>query len=268
MSGARALLIDLDGTLYHGDRMIPDADKLILELRARELPYLFVTNNSTAAPEAVADRLNAMGIPAAASDVCTSAQASADYIAGRYAGARVLVIGETGLLLAVESAGLTVTDKRPDVILQGLDRSFGYERAAQAVDAIRGGAAYIMTNPDLLLPTNGGFMPGAGSIGAMLQAASGFQPVVVGKPSSILMDYAMKRLGVGSGQSLVIGDNLATDIAAGARAGCETALVLTGLTNADNYEQLRAAAGVTPDRIHDDLASLLSYIREAFGQST
>jgi 4-nitrophenyl phosphatase len=260
----RALLIDLDGTLYHGDRMIDGADTLILWLREANIPYLFVTNNSTAAPETVAARLNAMGIPADAGDVCTSAQAAADYAAAQHPGARVLVIGEAGLRLAIEGQGLVLTDNHPEVVVQGLDRSFSYERAVLAVEAIRGGAAFIQTNPDLLLPTADGFRPGAGSVGAMLQAASGVEPTVVGKPSSILMNYAMTRLGISPEDAVVVGDNLATDIAAGVTAGCETALVLTGLTNADNYERLRGAAGVEPDRIFPDLSALLSYIRDTF----
>ncbi len=264
MKRTRALLIDLDGTLYHGDRMIDGADTLILQLREAGIPYLFVTNNSTAAPETVAARLNAMGIPAEAEQVCTSAQAAADYAAAQHPGARAMVIGEAGLRQAIADSGLVLSDEQPQVVVQGLDRSFSYDTAVKAVEAIRSGAAFIQTNPDLLLPTADGFRPGAGSVGAMLQAASGVAPVVVGKPSSILMDYALRRLGISADQAFVVGDNLATDIAAGVRAGCATALVLTGLTNADNYERLRGAAGVTPDRIFSDLSELLAYMRDTY----
>ncbi|WP_313999228.1 TIGR01457 family HAD-type hydrolase [uncultured Paenibacillus sp.] len=265
MTEPKGLLIDLDGTLYHGDRMIDGADRLIALLRRLGRPYLFVTNNSSATPEAVAARLEGMGIPAEPGEVCTSAQAAAAYIAGSKPDARVFVIGEAGLLEAVRGAGLREVEEHADFVLQGIDRQFTYARAARAVSQILEGARFVMTNPDLLLPSDHGLIPGAGSIGAMLRAASGAEPTVIGKPSAILMDFALKRLGRSASETLVVGDNLATDIAAGACAGCETVLVLTGLTNDANYETLRLAAGVTPDRTHRDLHALMAELSGAGG---
>ncbi|RJX37739.1 TIGR01457 family HAD-type hydrolase [Paenibacillus pinisoli] len=253
----RGLLIDLDGTLYHGSQRIDGADRLIHFINDNHLPYQYVTNNSSATPEEVARRLTAMGIPADATDVCTSAQAAASYIAEQSAGASVFVIGESGLREALQEAGCRMTeDEQPDYVVQGIDRSMSYERMAKAVGYIRAGAAFVMTNPDLLLPTADGLMPGAGSIGAMLQAASGVKPVVIGKPSSILMNYSLKRLGATPENTWVVGDNMATDIAAGIAAGCASVLVLTGLTNADNYEHYATAAGCKPDRICKTLDDL------------
>ncbi|EXX89856.1 HAD family hydrolase [Paenibacillus darwinianus] len=265
MTHPKGLLIDLDGTLYHGDRMIDGADRLIALLRRLGRPYRFVTNNSSATPEAVAARLKRMGIPAVPEDVCTSAQAAAAYIAESKPDAQVFVIGEEGLLKAVSDAGLLRVEEQADFVLQGIDRQFTYLKAAQAVRLIQEGARFIMTNPDLLLPSDAGLIPGAGSIGAMLRAASGAEPVVIGKPSAVLMDFALKRLGRRASETIVVGDNLATDIAAGASAGCETALVLTGLTNNANYEALRAAAGVSPDRTHRDLHGLMAELSGAGG---
>lgn len=252
----RGLLIDLDGTVYHGGTRIDGADRLIGMLRERGLPYLYVTNNSSAAPDAVADRLTGMGIPARPEEVVTSAQASAAYIAERTPGARVLFVGETGLLTAGREAGLQAVETDADYVLQGIDRAITYDKMAAAVDAILGGARYILTNPDLLLPADGGLKPGAGALGAALAAASGVEPIVIGKPSAILMDYALDRLGVSAASTWVIGDNLATDIAAGRAAGCGTVLVLTGLTTADNYERYAAAAAVAPDAVSPDLHDL------------
>ncbi|CAM4206814.1 TIGR01457 family HAD-type hydrolase [Paenibacillus tarimensis] len=260
----QGLLIDLDGTLFHGSVMIDGADRLIRLLKELELPYLFVTNNSSASPETVAERMQAMGIPAEPEDVCTSAQGAAAYIAGEKPGAKVAVIGEEGLLEAVRGAGLNVVYQNPDYVLQGIDRGLTYDKVAEAVRLIRGGAGSIMTNPDLLLPSEGGVIPGAGSIGAMIQAASGVQPVVIGKPSPILMNVALERLGIGAERALVIGDNLATDIAAGNNAGCRSLLVMTGITNKDNYEALRLQAGAEPDQICEDLNELISYISAMF----
>lgn len=257
LSAAKGLFIDLDGTLYHGHERIEGADRLIRYLRHNKIPYLYVTNNSSATPEEVADRLSAMGIPATADDVCTSAQAAAGYIADQSPGASVFVIGETGLVTALHAAGLRLAEDSPDYVVQGIDRALTYERVARAVAFIRGGAGSVMTNPDLLLPTEGGLMPGAGSIGAMVQAASGVKPVLIGKPSDVLMNYALERLGVRADETWVVGDNIATDIAAGIAAGCGTVLVLTGLTNAGNMAHYAEAAGCRPDLVIEHLDALI-----------
>ncbi|MWC28189.1 HAD-IIA family hydrolase [Paenibacillus sp. MMS18-CY102] len=262
----KGLLLDLDGTLYHGTRMIPGADRLIGQLIEQNIPFRYVTNNSSLTPGAFADRLQGMGIPATAKEVCTSAEAAAAYIAKVKPRANVFVIGESGLRQAAEEAGLTIVEEGADFVVQGIDRELSYDKIAKAVEQLLGGAESILTNPDLLLPSEHGLRPGAGSIGAMIQAASGKVPTVIGKPSTILMNFALNSLGVSASQSWVVGDNLATDIAAGKAAGCGTVLVLTGLTTADNLESYAAKAGCRPDVICADLEALSSYITERNGQ--
>ncbi|QJC52022.1 HAD-IIA family hydrolase [Paenibacillus albicereus] len=259
------LLLDLDGTIYRGDEAIEGAAELIGSLRAAGLPYLYVTNNSSASPEDVAERLRRMGIPAEADEVCTSAQAAAAHAAELYPGGRVFLIGESGLSEALLAAGLTFAEEGADVVVQGIDREFTYSKAAAAVRELLGGAGYIMTNPDLLLPSKGGLFPGAGSIGAMLRAASGIEPVLIGKPSPVLMDYALNRLGLPADEAWVVGDNLATDIAAGESSGCRTILVLTGLTDAANYERYAETAGVRPFASCEGLGELAAYVSRGIG---
>ncbi|WP_424768878.1 TIGR01457 family HAD-type hydrolase [Paenibacillus sp. sgz302251] len=256
----RGLLIDLDGTLYHGTHRINGADKLITYLRDIGLPFRFVTNNSSASPGEVAARLLKMGIAAAAEEVCTSAQAAAEHMAGIQPGASVFVVGEAGLKDAVREKGLLLTEEQPDFVVQGIDRSFTYKRLAKAVRYIHGGATYVLTNPDLLLPSGDGLIPGAGSIGAMLTAAGGKEPVLIGKPSSVLMDYSLKSIGLTADETWVIGDNMATDIAFGKKAGCGTVLVLTGLTTEKNMDDYMEQAGCKPDVVCKDLEELRSYI--------
>ncbi|XEC92581.1 TIGR01457 family HAD-type hydrolase [Paenibacillus tarimensis] len=260
----QGLLIDLDGTLYHGGTMVEGADRWIASLKEQGLPYLFVTNNSSATPEAVAGRLTAMGIPASEDRVCTSAQAAAAYIAGIRPSAKVHIIGEDGLRAAVMDAGLEITDEAADYVLQGIDRRLTYEKVSHAVRLIHGGATYILTNPDVLLPADNGLIPGAGSIAAMIRTAGGAEPVTIGKPSSILVDFALNRLQLAAEQTWMIGDNMATDIAAGRIAGCVTALVLTGITTADNIGEHRARSGVEPDLIFKDLKEIGNYISKLF----
>lgn len=118
----------------------------------------------------------------------------------------------------------------------------------------------MLTNPDLMLPSDDGVMPGAGSLGAAIEAASGVPPVVIGKPESHLISYAVSMLGIKQEEAVVVGDNMRTDISAGANAGCRTILVLTGLTTEDNLEHYKTVTGVTPDEICSDLAELISML--------
>lgn len=252
----RALLIDLDGTIYHGTKPIEGADSLIRALREQQLSYRYVTNNSSATPEQVAERLVNMGIPATASDVCTSAGAAAAYIASMDQHARVMVIGEHGLRQALMDQGIQIVEDKPTIVLQGIDREYTYEKGMKAVRAIRSGAAFIMTNPDLLLPTTDGLIPGAGSIGAMLQAASGKEPLIIGKPSRILVQYALDQLQCDAQEALMIGDNMLTDIRSGVEAGCDTALLYTGITTEENIDYYRQQAKCEPTYCYRDLHEL------------
>ncbi|MDU2241767.1 MAG: TIGR01457 family HAD-type hydrolase [Paenibacillus sp.] len=251
--GWKAYLIDLDGTLYHGPRMIPGSDGLITSLRAKRIPFLFVTNNSSRTPEEVAAHLEAMGISARTEEVCTSAVAAARYIAQAQPGCKVAAIGEAGLTIALKEAGLQLTLEEPDVVVQGIDRQFTYDTLTRAARWIRGGARYVLTNPDLLLPSQEGLMPGAGTLSAAIQTASGVKPTVIGKPAAPLMDFAIARLGLEASEVAVIGDNLHTDIAAGVNAGCGTILTLTGITTADNLPDYVKSSGVEADLVCRDL---------------
>lgn len=256
----KGLLIDLDGTLYHGHRMIKGADILIKGLREAGIPFLFVTNNSSRTAANVAAHLCEMGIEARAEEVCTSSMAAAKYIAEESPGAAVAILGEEGLRMACTEAGLQIVTESPNYVVQGIDRSFNYSSLAQASRWIREGAKFVLTNPDLMLPSDDGIMPGAGTIGAAIEAASGVSPVVMGKPESHLITFATEILGIDPAHAVVVGDNMRTDISAGANAGCRTILVYTGLTNADNLEHYKSITGITPDVICADLTELKTYL--------
>ncbi|MFE0556687.1 TIGR01457 family HAD-type hydrolase [Paenibacillus sp. NPDC058910] len=256
----KGLLIDLDGTLYHGRYRIEGADLLIERLKELQIPFLYVTNNSSRTPEQVAAHLMEMGIPALPEEVCTSSLAAAKYIAEKSPGAKVAMLGEVGLREALLSAGLNIVEQSPKYVIQGIDRSFDYEKLTRAVRWIQEGAVSILTNSDLQLPSDTGLMPGAGSLGAAIEAASGVKPTVIGKPSSILMEFASDRLGLAPEDTYVIGDNIRTDIAAGAHAGCKTVLVMTGITTDLNMEAHMEATGVTPDFICRDLREVINLL--------
>jgi 4-nitrophenyl phosphatase len=256
-------LLDLDGTLYNGDQPIPHAAPFMEWLDEMRYPYLFVTNNSSRTPEQVARHLHKVGIQVDPSTVFTSSLAACLYLNDQSRGKRVFVVGESGLQQALADAGFELTDDRPDFVVQGIDREFTYGKLAAAVRHIRGGAGYILTNPDLFLPWNGEMMPGAGAISAAIQASAQAEPVIIGKPSPVMMTYAIRRLGMSPDRIWVVGDNVNTDIRGGVLASCRTSLVLTGLAAKDNYEAQLAAAGVSPDLVCDDLLEFRRMLESA-----
>jgi 4-nitrophenyl phosphatase len=261
----RGLLIDLDGVVYSGREPIPGGAEFLAEARRRGLAFLLVTNNSTASPELVAERLGGMGIEVTSAEVLTSAQAAAAYIrAHAEPGARVRVIGEDGLRQAAHEEGLHVTDAsedgaqdgrapRVDWVLAGLDRAFDYQKLSDATRAILAGAHFVATNTDALLPIEGGrVIPGAGSIMAAIETATGVSPTVVGKPEPGLFEHGLRRLGdLAPDQVAMIGDRLDTDVLGGKRAGLKTILVLSGVTS-----QAADTAGSRPDAVVADLSAV------------
>lgn len=261
-----ALLFDLDGTLYRGNEKIAGAGSLITNLQLKGIPCWFVTNNSTRTADEVAEHLHVMGVPASKEKIVTSALAAAYYVREHNQGARIYVIGERGLQEALRDEGFQLLGEDTDdqttaeLVVQGLDRKLTYERIRVAVKHLLNGAAFVQTNPDRLLPVDGGFLPGAGSIGSALQAASGIEPIIIGKPSTIMMDYTLKLAGTTPDRAWVIGDNPYTDLAAGRNAGCPSILVLTGLCTEDNWQEHCRAAGVEPHAVckgPNELAALL-----------
>jgi 4-nitrophenyl phosphatase len=248
--------------MYAGSREITYAKEFIEYLKQSNIPFLYVTNNSTRTPLAVADHLQQMGINAKEEEIVTSSQAAAQYVAelgGQ--GARVFAVGEEGLRIALMEAGLQLVAEQPDFVVQGLDRNFSYEKLNKAAAYIRAGAAYLLTNPDQVLPYDDTLLPGAGSLSASIQMASGVEPVIIGKPSHLIVQYALKRLPQAD-EVWVVGDNLLTDIGAGHAAGLRTALVLTGLATPDNVEGLIQQYGIVPDLIASHLMELIHTIEQ------
>ncbi|MDC3418524.1 TIGR01457 family HAD-type hydrolase [Aquibacillus salsiterrae] len=236
MKSYRGFLIDLDGTVYRGTEKIVEAIEFVKELEKRQLPYLFLTNNSTKPPSQVAATLVGMGVPATKEHVFTTSMATAKYIAGQKPGAKVYPIGEQGLISAIEAAGLEVVEREPDFVVMGLDRNITYEKLAIGALAIRSGATFVATNGDIALPTERGFLPGAGSLISVLSVTTGVTPKFIGKPEAIIVDQALEVLGTTKDETLMVGDNYHTDILAGINAGIDTLLVHTGVTTKEHLK--------------------------------
>ncbi|WP_439373454.1 HAD-IIA family hydrolase [Bradyrhizobium sp. DASA03120] len=224
------IISDLDGVVYRGNAAIVEAIEAFKSWQAAGLPFCFVTNNSTHTPQEVARKLESFGLVIGSKDVVTSAVTAAELVRVKYPDLRrVFVIGAPSLVDAVAGVGLEVTDREPEAVVMGLDRQITHEKMRIAVDAILNGAVFIGTNPDLLLPTEDGFEPGAGATITAIAVATQVKPLIVGKPEPHMIETALSRLGTARSATLMIGDQIPTDIQAGKRAGLPAVLVTTGV---------------------------------------
>jgi 4-nitrophenyl phosphatase len=255
----RHLIVDMDGVLYRGSEAIPGTQEFVKFLREQGIGFVLATNNSTRTPRQYVDKLAGMGVSIRPEEVLTSALATADYMAGiALPGSRVFVVGENGLRAALGNAGFELVEEDAEYVVAGMDFHVCYERLAQATLLIRAGARFVGTNPDKTFPSEQGILPGAGSLLAFLETATGVAPTVIGKPETAMMEQALARMEAQADTCAVVGDRLETDILAGQRAGLATLLVLTGITDQAMLEQ----AEVRPDLVFDDVAHLIRAWRE------
>lgn len=230
--GARydALLLDLDGTVFAGDRALPGAQET---LAAIDTPRYFVTNNASRRPAQVVEHLVELGFSATAEQVVTSAQSAARLLAEHLEpGSRALVIGTDGLAQEVREVGIGVTrsaDDRPAAVIQGHSPETGWAQLSEAALAINAGALWIACNTDATLPSERGNLVGNGSMVAAVAHATGQTPLVAGKPAAPLMADAIARSR--ASRPLVLGDRLDTDIEGAHSVGVDSALVLTGVSS-------------------------------------
>jgi HAD superfamily hydrolase (TIGR01450 family) len=250
-------LLDLDGVIYIGADAVPHAAEALARARTDGMRLAFVTNNAARPPSVVAHHLSELGVPADAGDVITSSQAAAHYLAERLpAGANVLVVGTTGLIEALQERGLTpvhTADDAPVAVVQGYSPKTDWALLAEGAIAINRGALWVATNLDPTVPSPRGPLPGNGSLVAALRHATGVVPVATGKPDPTMHRETLERSGAIT--PIVIGDRLDTDIEGARAVGCESLLVLTGVTTPAVL--LAAPASMRPDYIARDLRGLL-----------
>lgn len=270
--------LDLDGVVWRGERLLPQVAEAVDQVIARGLDVRYVTNNSTAHREEVSRRLAGFGLPAGKERVITSGFVTARWLRERLGGgAAVLVVGEAGLRRELEEEGLRplaasrgllaggargevqAAGSRVRAVVVGMDRQFCFDSLAAAQHALQQeDVLFVATNTDSTFPTAEGFLPGAGAMVAAVATAAGRQPVVMGKPGLALAAALARVSGVAPERTLFVGDRLSTDVAMGRAAGMLTALVLSGVTSAEQLrEDLgRAPAGSAPDYVLEGLGDL------------
>jgi HAD superfamily hydrolase (TIGR01450 family) len=230
----RGWLFDLDGTIYLGDALIPRADAVISTLRDDGRRVAFLSNKPLETRADYARKLTRLGIPAGPDDVVNSSLVLARHLATLDPGAPVFVIGEPPLMDELTAHGFEVRhDHRVRWVVIAFDRTFDYAKLNGALQAVRGGARLIATNPDRTCPTAEGEIPDCAGMMAAVEAVTGHTvEIVVGKPSPIILEVALQRLGVAAADCVIVGDRLETDIVMGKRHGLATVLVLSGVTRA------------------------------------
>lgn len=257
-----SLIVDLDGVLWRGPEMLPGVSEFFDYVNRSGTKLLLASNNSTARPDAVRDRLSQVGVHLPAAAILTSALATAAYLSRSLpAGADLLMIGEDGLEHALTQSGFALVEDADSAqaVVVGMDRSVTYDKLAEATLAIRHGAAFVGTNPDRTFPTPRGLVPGNGSLLAALEAATDQTPTIVGKPERRYFELALEKLGSQAESTLMLGDRLDTDIQGGLNAGLNTCLVLTGVTDRDTLAQ----SPVKPTWVFSDLVELTAALEEA-----
>jgi phosphoglycolate/pyridoxal phosphate phosphatase family enzyme len=255
----RAVIFDLDGVIYRGKRLLPHAAEAVAWARERGLAVRFLTNNSTITRDDYSQRLEDFGIPTPPEQVMTSAYATALYLKSRGdGGAKVLVVGEGGLREEIARAGFEVVQSAnadgARYVAVGMDRAFCYDMLCAAMHAILDGADFIASNRDTTFPIENGLLPGGGTVVAAIEAAVGRPPVLIGKPTTRMLELILAELGCEPAQVLIVGDRLDTDIKVGRAVGLRTALVLTGISTAE--EAGAAPNEMRPEWVIESLAQL------------
>ncbi len=250
----KALILDMDGVLWRDTEPIGDLPAIFNEIEQRGWKTAFATNNATRSVDQYVLKLSSFGVKAKAEQIINSGLATARYLQERYpSGGHVYIIGEQGLIATLEDFGFIHSMERPLAVVASLDRELDYQKLREASNFIRKGVPFLGTNPDPSLPTPGGYIPGTGAILAALTAASNQSPIIMGKPSPVMYQIALHALDVQPGNAVAIGDQMPTDIAAGVEAGCQTALVLTGVSTRETAAEFE----FQPTYIANDLTELI-----------
>jgi 4-nitrophenyl phosphatase len=257
-SHIKALILDMDGVIWRSDTPIGDLSGIFKRIEERGIKYVFATNNGTKTPDQYVATLAKLGVNVDASQVVTSALGVAHMLSQKFPrGSKAFMIGEDGIRMALQEKGFEVLSteqaQEAQFFVIGIDRQINFEKMREATLLVRRGIPFYATNPDKTFPTPRGEIPGAGAWISVITTATNVEPTFAGKPFPYLMELSLERLGTRKEETLVVGDRLETDIAAGQSVGCPTALVLSGVST-----QSQADVWIPKiDLIANDLAALI-----------
>lgn len=233
----KGFLCDMDGVIYHGNRLLPGVADFVGWLRRENKKFLFLTNSSERSPRELRQKMARLGLDIGESHFYTSALATADFISSQKPGASAYVIGEAGLLNALYESGITMNDINPDYVIVGETHNYHFDSIVRAVNLVLGGAKLIGTNPDITGPTENGIVPACGALVAPIELATRHKAYFVGKPNPLMMRTGIHRLGCAREEAAIIGDRMDTDIISGIESEIDTVLVLSGVSTRETINE-------------------------------
>lgn len=233
----KGFICDMDGVIYHGNKLLPGVKEFVDWLYREEKNFLFLTNSSERSPKELQIKLARMGLEVDESHFYTSALATAKFISSQAPGCSAYVIGGAGLVTALHDAGITMNDVDPDYVIIGEGNTYKYENILKAVKLVMRGAKLIGTNSDLTGPAEDGIIPACRAMISPIEMATGQKAYFVGKPNPLMMRTGLRILGVHSEDAVMIGDRMDTDIVAGIETGLDTVLVLSGVTDQNEIKK-------------------------------
>ena len=232
----KGFICDMDGVLYHGNRILPGAADFVQWLQSNNKEYLFLTNNSGMTPKELQQKLARMGLDVPEEHFYTSALATAAFLKEQAPGCSVYVIGEAGLLNALYDAGITMNDVNPDYVVVGEGRSYSLDTLTKAVNLVTKGAKLIGANSDVSGPIENGIAPACRALVAPIERATGTQAYFCGKPNPLMMRTGLNLLDCHSAEAVMVGDRMDTDVISGMESGMSTVLVLSGVSTRDTLK--------------------------------
>ena len=233
----KGFLCDMDGVIYHGERLLPGVKEFVEWMVSNDKKFLFLTNASSRSPKELQMRLARMGLDIDESHFYTSAMATAQFLNTQSPGCSAYVVGDPGLYNALYEKGITTNDVNPDYVVIGETVNYNFDTITKAMRHVMNGARLIGTNTDLTGPSDTGLLPACRALVAPIEATTGKKAYFVGKPNPLMMRTGLQMLGVHPEEAAIIGDRMDSDIIAGIECGLDTALVLTGVTDRQNMLQ-------------------------------
>jgi NagD protein len=254
----KGFILDLDGTIYRGDQLIPGAESAVRLLRENKKKVVFLSNKPIQTRDEYASKLTRLGIPAQPEEVINSSFVMVNYLKKVAPQAKLFVVGETPFIEELERAGFQITDEPREIeyVVVAFDRTFDYRKLNIAFQAIKLGAHFVATNPDQTCPVEGGEIPDCAGMIAAIEAVTGKKvETVVGKPSPIMIQAALEVTGLMPGDCILIGDRVETDIRMGKDSGMATGIVLTGVTDEKTLEGYKHTSA-QPDFVFQSIADV------------